>query len=106
MSEDERLNQENMQSDDESEELSDNDSEYVTVDITEHPLYNVLSSIFEDTEGNNIVEKMNDLNIIKLYDAFDTKKQVINHQFIFIGFFGYGVCQWCFSSWTFESTYQ
>ena len=61
MSEDERLNQENMQSDDESEELSDNDSEYVTVDITEHPLYNVLSSIFEDTEGNNIVEKMNDL---------------------------------------------
>lgn len=61
MSEDERQNQENMQSDDESEELSDNDSEYVTVDITEHPLYNVLSSVFEDTEGNNIVEKMNDL---------------------------------------------
>ena len=61
MSEDERLNEQNMQSDDESEELSDNDSEYVTVDITEHPLYNVLSSVFEDTEGNNIVEKMNDL---------------------------------------------
>lgn len=61
MSEDERLEQQNMQTDDESEELSDNESEYVTVDITEHPLYNVLSSIFEDTEGNNIVEKMNDL---------------------------------------------
>jgi len=50
-----------MQSDDESEEMSDNDSEYVTVDITEHPLYNVLTAVFEDTEGNNIVEKMNDL---------------------------------------------
>ena len=61
MSDDERLNEQNMQSVDESEELSDNDSEYVTVDITEHPLYNVLSSVFEDTEGNNIVEKMNDL---------------------------------------------
>lgn len=61
MSEDERLEEQNMQTDDESEELSDNESEYVTVDITEHPLYNVLSSIFEDTEGNNIVEKMNDL---------------------------------------------
>ena len=61
MSEDERLEEQNMQSEDESEELSDNESEYVTVDITEHPLYNVLSSIFEDTEGNNIVEKMNDL---------------------------------------------
>jgi hypothetical protein len=58
--EEERLNEDpQMQSDDESEELSD--SEYVTVDITEHPLYNVLTAVFEDTEGNNIVEKMNDL---------------------------------------------
>lgn len=61
MSEDERLNEQNMHSDEESEELSDNESEYVTVDITEHPLYGVLSSVFEDTDGNNIVEKMNDL---------------------------------------------
>lgn len=58
----EQFNEDNqIQSEDESEEMSDNDSEYVTVDITEHPLYNVLTAVFEDTEGNNIVEKMNDL---------------------------------------------
>jgi hypothetical protein len=43
----------------EEEELEEEDIE--EIDITEDPLYQVLSAVLEDEEGNNIVESINEL---------------------------------------------
>ena len=37
-----------------SENESDSDVEYEEIDLTDNPLYQVLSTLFEDEEGNNL----------------------------------------------------
>ena len=60
------LVEENLQ--EEVEQQSDNESmddgmtsddEYETIDVTQNPLYHVLSAFFEDDDGNNVVDKLN-----------------------------------------------
>ena len=38
----------------ENESDSDSDIEYEEIDLTDNPLYQVLSTLFEDEEGNNL----------------------------------------------------
>jgi hypothetical protein len=49
----------NDEDDEEDEGLEEEDIE--EIDITEDPLYQVLSAVLEDEEGNNIVECINEL---------------------------------------------
>ena len=52
--------EEEHQSDNESfDEGMTSDDEYETIDVTQNPLYHVLSAFFEDDDGNNVVDKLN-----------------------------------------------
>ena len=50
----------NSESDNEVE-AENSDDEYETIDVTENPLYHVLSAFFEDDNGNNVVDKLSEL---------------------------------------------
>jgi hypothetical protein len=52
---------EQEQEQEEEDELEEDDEEIEEIDITEDPLYQVLSAVLEDEEGNNIVESINEL---------------------------------------------
>lgn len=39
----------------------DSDSEYEDIDLTDNPMYQVLSSLFENEKGDNIVEVLEKL---------------------------------------------
>ena len=52
---------ENSHSESESESDSDSDVEYEEIDLTDNPLYQVLSTLFEDEEGNNLCTIMKSL---------------------------------------------
>ena len=44
------------------EEYSDSDSEEVeTIDVTNEPMYHILSAFFEDEDGLNLVDRLSDL---------------------------------------------
>ena len=43
------------------EEMFESESEYEEIDLTENSLYQVLSTILEDSEGNNLCECINKL---------------------------------------------
>ena len=50
--------------DDESDDdnISDDDSEEIeTFDVTNEPIYHILSAFFEDDEGNNLINMLSDL---------------------------------------------
>lgn len=51
--------QENEQN---SEEGSENESEYDIIDVTDDPLYQVLSAFFETEEGDNLCDILKDLS--------------------------------------------
>ena len=58
------LNVENMENAEQSDHESfddgeSSDGEYETIDVTQNPLYHVLSAFFEDDDGNNVVDKLN-----------------------------------------------
>ena len=47
---------------DEEEDFSDSDSDEVeTIDVTNEPMYHILSAFFEDEDGLNIVDRLSDL---------------------------------------------
>tara|TARA_B100001287_G_C22459725_1_gene424454 strand:+ start:275 stop:619 length:345 start_codon:yes stop_codon:yes gene_type:complete len=52
---------------DESDDDSDSDIEYEEIDLTDNPLYQVLSTLFEDEEGNNLCTILKSL--VKSVDA-------------------------------------
>ena len=44
------------------EDFSDSDSDEVeTIDVTNEPMYHILSAFFEDEDGLNIVDRLSDL---------------------------------------------
>ena len=46
----------------EEEDFSDSDSDEVeTIDVTNEPMYHILSAFFEDEDGLNIVDRLSDL---------------------------------------------
>ena len=45
-----------------NEEYSDSESEEVeTIDVTNEPMYHILSAFFEDEDGLNLVDRLSDL---------------------------------------------
>lgn len=45
-----------------NEDYSDSDSEEVeTIDVTNEPMYHILSAFFEDEDGLNLVDRLSDL---------------------------------------------
>jgi len=48
-------------SDDDSDD-DDSDSEFEEIDVTDNPLYQVLSAFFETEEGENLCDVLKDLN--------------------------------------------
>lgn len=56
--------EERRHSDDESEgdESEEDDSEYEELDLTDNPMYQVLSAFFEDEEGHNLCDHIKDLS--------------------------------------------
>jgi len=52
------LNVEDDVSEDESDEESD---EIETFDVTNEPIYHILSAFFEDDDGNNLINALSDL---------------------------------------------
>ena len=64
---------ENDQSDNESVGDENSDDEYETIDVTQNPLYHVLSAFFEDDDGNNVVDKLNLLS-----DNLKLQTEVLN----------------------------
>lgn len=65
---------------------SDNESEYEEYDLTENPLYQVLSAFLEDDEGNNLCDhiqqltdavKENSKKLDKLLSGDSSSKKVV-----------------------------
>lgn len=56
--------EERRHSDDESDgdESEEDDSEYEELDLTDNPMYQVLSAFFEDEEGHNLCDHIKDLS--------------------------------------------
>lgn len=55
-----------------NDDVADNDSEYTEIDLTENPLYQVLSTFFESSEGYNLCDI-----IIALKDSVDQQNQLL-----------------------------
>lgn len=48
--------------DDKEEDEEEEDSEYEEIDVTDNPLYQVLSAFFETEEGENVCDILKDLS--------------------------------------------
>ena len=56
----------------EEDAVADDDSEYTEIDLTENPLYQVLSTFFESSEGYNLCDIL-----IALKDSVDQNNQLL-----------------------------
>lgn len=63
-----------LQSEEETvEEVPEEEDEYETIDVTDNPLYQVLSVFFENEEGKNLVDVISDLKL-----SVDKNNELLN----------------------------
>jgi hypothetical protein len=55
------------------EEVPEEEDEYETIDVTDNPLYQVLSVFFENEEGKNLVDVISDLKL-----SVDKNNELLN----------------------------
>ena len=70
----EQTNEEEYELQSEEEVLEEtHEDEYETIDVTDNPLYQVLSVFFENEQGKNLVDAITDLK-----SSFDRNNELLN----------------------------